>query len=366
MIESLHVSGFKLFRDITLPRLGRLNLFVGENNTGKSCLLEAIGLYAGRDPATDVLRTAAGRSTEGLRPWDPVDLSEEGTSILHPVFDLFNHVGNIATSIVIEKRGDPGPLRVRCSQYRLVTGDDGFGRYVPVNDGDETPPDGVEWALPVYRGDRQVGLVTRRRLPLRGRATVGERLRNDDAESVAFLPAGGYSEEEAASMWDAVVQGPSQDLVLDWLRMLDSRVEDLAYIAGRRTARLALLQVKGQGRIPLTSMGDGLTKLFHIALAVASASRGVLLIDEFENGLHWSVQEKLWGALVKAASEFNVQVFATTHSRDCIEGFAAAVEDASPDGASIYRFERSGDDVHATELPLLNVSAAMREHVEVR
>jgi AAA15 family ATPase/GTPase len=44
MIESLHVSGFKFFRDITLPRLGRLNLFVGENNSGKSCLLEAISL----------------------------------------------------------------------------------------------------------------------------------------------------------------------------------------------------------------------------------------------------------------------------------------------------------------------------------
>jgi len=49
MIESLHIAGFKLFRDLTLPKLGRVNLFVGENNTGKSCLLEAIALYAGRN-----------------------------------------------------------------------------------------------------------------------------------------------------------------------------------------------------------------------------------------------------------------------------------------------------------------------------
>jgi predicted ATP-dependent endonuclease of OLD family len=113
-------------------------------------------------------------------------------------------------------------------------------------------------------------------------------------------------------------------------------------------------------------MGDGLTKLFHIALAAASAPKGILLIDEFENGLHWTVQEKLWSALAKAARDFNVQVFCTTHSRDCIESFTAAVKQAGPDGASMYRLERKGDDVLATDLPLINVNAAMREHAEVR
>src|SRR5579862_5822060 len=108
MIESLHVAGFKLFRDIKLPRFGRLNLFLGENNSGKSCLLEAINLYAGHTPVSDVLQTAAGRSAEEtLRPWDPVDLTEEGTSIGHPVFDLFHRSGLTFTKeFVIEKIGD--------------------------------------------------------------------------------------------------------------------------------------------------------------------------------------------------------------------------------------------------------------------
>ena len=113
-------------------------------------------------------------------------------------------------------------------------------------------------------------------------------------------------------------------------------------------------------------MAVGLTKLFHIALAVASAPQGVLLIDEFENGLHWSVQEKLWIALARAARESNVQVFCTTHSLDCIESFAAAVRNAGPDGAAIYRLVRRGDDVVAMDLPVLNIDAAMREHEEVR
>lgn len=367
MIESLHVSGFKLFRDITLPRLGRLNLFVGENNTGKSCLLEAINLYAGRTPITDVIETAAGRFPERLRPWDPVDLTEEGSSLTHPVFELFHRAVRAFTKgIIIEKIGDSNPLRVQCLPHRIVTDEEGFRRYVPVTQGDAIPPEGVEMALPVFRGDRQVGLVTRRRLEMRGRILDGEKLPSEDALSVAFLPASGFLDEKAASLWDALVQGPGQELVLDWLRMLDVRIEGLAYIEAKRVARLALLKFQGQGRIPLRSMGDGLTKLFHIALAVASAPKGVLLIDEFENGLHWKVQGDLWIALAKAARNFNVQVFSTTHSRDCIESFAAAVKDAGPDGASIYRLERKGDDVFATDLPLLNVDAAMREHGEVR
>jgi len=167
-------------------------------------------------------------------------------------------------------------------------------------------------------------------------------------------------------MWDALVQGPGQHLVLHWLRMLDHNIEDLAYIDGKRAGRLAILKIQGQGRIPLRSMGDGLTKLFHIALAAASSPNGVLLVDEFENGLHWNVQARLWDALARAASEHNVQVFATTHSRDCIEGFTAAVKGTEPEAASIYRLERKGDDVLAMELPLVNVDAAMREHEEVR
>jgi predicted ATPase len=310
-----------------------MNLFVGENNSGKSCLLEAVNLYAGMAPVTDILQTAAGRSADRPRSWDPVSLTEEGTSLRHPVFDLFHRAGPLGPKgpILIGTTEDPKPLRVELRLHRTVVDEEGRERYIPALLGDVTS-EPAELALPVYRGDRQVGLVTRYSRPLRGYTPDLGKMLSEDARTVAFLPASGFADEEA----------------------------------GRLRARLALLKVEGEGRLPLRSMGDGLTKLFHIALAAASAPQGVLLIDEFENGLHWSVQEKLWKALARAARDFNVQVFSTTHSRDCIESFAAAAIDAGPDGASIYRLERKGDDVIATDLPLLNVDAAMREHQEVR
>ncbi len=289
---------------------------------------------------------------------------------MHPFFKLFHRTGHhsngeTAKDIIIEEIEDPSPLRLQRQWVRLVKGDDGLSRYEEMRPGDLTS-DGFEMALAIYHGVKRVALVTRRSVDLTGRTLNSEKLSSRGVSTVAFLPARGFSDEKAASMWDALIQGPGQELVLSWMRMLDPRIEDLAYIAGSLRSRIAILRIQGQGRIPLRSMGDGLTRMFHIALAVGSAPGGVLLIDEFENGLHWRIQEKLWKSLARAARDFDVQVFGTTHSRDCVAGFTAAAMESDRLDAVIYRLGRKEDDVFATELPLVNVGAAIREHAEVR
>ena len=91
-------------------------------------------------------------------------------------------------------------------------------------------------------------------------------------------------------------------------------------------------------RIPLKKMGDGLTRLFHIILALVNSKNGFLLIDEFENGLHWSTHPKIWDSIIRLSEKLNVQVIATTHSRDCIKGFFD-VWISNEDAASFYRIE---------------------------
>jgi AAA15 family ATPase/GTPase len=119
--------------------------------------------------------------------------------------------------------------------------------------------------------------------------------------------------------------------------------------------------------VPLSSIGDGLTRLFHIGLAMANASDGILLIDEFENGLHWEVQQELWTALFKVSRDFGIQVFATTHSTDCIRGFIAAQSEMLELNKNfVYRLERRGENAIAVELPTLNLDAALQHKVEVR
>ena len=60
------------------------------------------------------------------------------------------------------------------------------------------------------------------------------------------------------------------------------------------------------------------------------------MIDEFENGLHYSIQEEVWEKLFKLAKELDIQVFATTHSEDTVKAFCkVAVADKEVDGKLI-------------------------------
>jgi hypothetical protein len=208
-----------------------------------------------------------------------------------------------------------------------------------------------------------------RRLPIPEEVLETEGWLHSDSASVAFLPARGFTNEEVKRLWDEASLGDKDELLLEWLRFIAPEVRDLRYISDSSSAAdLPYLKINGdRGRIPLASMGDGLTRLFHIGLAMTNASGGVLLIDEFENGLHWEVQKELWTALFKASRDFGIQVFATTHSTDCIRGFVAAQgEMLNLQENFVYRLERHGQDVFALHLPALNLDAALRQQVEVR
>jgi AAA15 family ATPase/GTPase len=93
--------------------------------------------------------------------------------------------------------------------------------------------------------------------------------------------------------------------------------------------------------IEIGTLGEGVARMLTLALHLAAAPGGFLLIDEIENGLHWSVMPKVWRFLVETARAFDTQVFATTHSKDCVEALAE-LKRTSPELAqhvSVHRLE---------------------------
>jgi len=93
--------------------------------------------------------------------------------------------------------------------------------------------------------------------------------------------------------------------------------------------------------VPLNSLGDGMLRVLQLVLKVFAAKGGFWLIDEFENGLHFSVQEKVWALLFEMAQKLDIQIFATTHSWDCIESFAKAAIDRKDVEGVLFRVGRS-------------------------
>ena len=91
--------------------------------------------------------------------------------------------------------------------------------------------------------------------------------------------------------------------------------------------------------VPLQMMGEGMMRLAAIALTIANTENGTVLIDEIENGLHHSVLVKVWKAIINVAKKSNVQIFATTHSWECIQ---AAHEAFITENSYDFRYHRLG------------------------
>ncbi len=116
----------------------------------------------------------------------------------------------------------------------------------------------------------------------------------------------------------------------------------------------------------MKSLGDGALRLFGVALALANSRNGFLLIDEAENGIHHSLQRDFWRMVMQTAHHNNVQVFATTHSWDCVRGFAqAAVDNENVEGV-LVRLEKEDDGLRAVRYSERRLKIAAEQRIEVR
>lgn len=94
---------------------------------------------------------------------------------------------------------------------------------------------------------------------------------------------------------------------------------------------------------------------------------GIVLIDEIENGLHHSIQQKIWKAVFKWAQNLNVQVFATTHSNECIRAFSNSVDTTLfGSEAKLFRIERKDEKFRAVEYSKELLKESVESNWEVR
>jgi len=128
------------------------------------------------------------------------------------------------------------------------------------------------------------------------------------------------------------------------------------------------LKLKDQTElVPLSSMGDGMNRILTLAMALVSTEKGVLLIDEIETGLHYEAQLDMWRLVLKTAQDLDVQVFATTHSWDCIAAFKEALQELEDQSvAKLFRLDSKYGKLRAVEYDAEEIRIAVNQGVEVR
>ena len=130
---------------------------------------------------------------------------------------------------------------------------------------------------------------------------------------------------------------------------------------------MAIVRFEDSGYpVPLRSLGDGAVRLFTLVLAIANSKNGFLLIDEAENGMHYTVQRAFWRLALRQAALHNVQVIATTHSADCIRGFAEAANESKDIEGVLYPLSRRGGPLREVEYDDHELAIIAEQELEVR
>jgi len=370
-IDTLAIERFRAIRQLNIEGLGRVNLITGRNNTGKSSVLEALRILASdASPAViyDILRFReedVRETDESLRPLDA-----EGLFQLSSLFHGFPRFSAQLEPIVIASRGASRSMRlsIEAGWFSEERAPDGSRRLVPqlelFGEGESLPAlvieaDGKRRLVPL----NYMGSYAYRNRPLRSDTADESRL-----ACVFVSPYGGERTATLGPLWDKIALSDRENDVVEALRIIDPEISAVSMVGGEapRRTRTAIVRAADLPRpVPLRSFGDGLNRLFSIILSLVNAKDGLLLIDEFENGMHHSVQTDTWRAIFRLAQRLDVQVMATSHSWDAIEAFQkAAGED--PEEGVLIRLSRRGDDIIPTLFREDELAVATRDRIEVR
>lgn len=348
MLRNLRICRYRGIRDLSLDSLGRLNLLIGENGAGKTTVLEALALLSGGGRVAAVAPVAATRSPESksiaaaaLRDlvWTPMFL---GLDTDAPIVIEANHGEANSTSLSIRMESAAG-----VTVSRLRDGDP----FVPAIEealvlaytrNDET------FESKVVLGDGEMQITQPKDMP---------------RETFAFLPANAGDASQDAMKLGALRRERQSAFVLEALRRLDPRIRTVEENSSSGSAAI-YCEIDGLPRLmSLSSLGGGLPRVTRHLLAIASAPGGAVMIDEVENGLHHGALTTAWSAIRTASERFDTQVFATTHSRECIRAAHTALGD---DGIRVIRIEREGGGVRAAQYSAEALSAAFEFEMEVR
>ncbi len=377
MLTTLKIENFRRFKSYEVSGLKRVNLLVGKNNSGKSSLLEAVEVLASGGDPLSFARVASSRGeVTKVRRNGAVTDNALYPSLAHM---FYGHLPHQATPLRLQ--GDPpfGDLNIEiydsadpdiAPEVRRVLTIVGSERcLLCTTAGRELEPQSLAFAV---NDDFAwcAGSVITGDFSLRGKTNSYRRGGGKNVEVVP-LSAGKLDASMLATLWDAAILSGREPDALAAMRVLEPLLVSLHFLtggqnnAGGRSECVVGLQGLSQ-RIPLGSLGEGATRLLALSLCLIKARAGILLVDEIETGLHYSVMGDLWHLIVEAAMQSNVQVFATTHSFDCLRGLAWLCENYPELGeeVSLQKIEPSLDK--AVPFDAKNIIVAVKGGIEVR
>ncbi|MFB1489299.1 MULTISPECIES: ATP/GTP-binding protein [unclassified Thiocapsa] len=370
LIRTCEVRGFRAFADLRINGLGKVNLITGKNNSGKSSLLEAIRiLITGGAPGTlyEILdyREELGSANDAERLYSQTDLE--------PFCNLFNGFPDLARSAKGFSISAVGSLpesisRINVNINWFIRKSDPMGPSMRFEPASSDALDDVD-SFPALQ--IQIAARTRvipldkfpRRYAMRPEPDVASR------PCIYVDPFSSRSTSQMGALWDAITLTDADQEVVKALQVISPDIQAVTMIGSDHRnggSRKAIAKSSLYPEpLPLRTFGDGMNRLFGVIVSLCNARNGVLLVDEIENGLHYSIQTDIWHTVFRLARDLNVQVFATSHSWDSVRAFQKAATESPEDGV-LVRLSRKDGQIIPTLFTEKELEIVTRDQVEVR
>jgi len=291
--SSITFLGFKGFPNgLKVEGFNRINLIAGDNNAGKTSFLEAIYLLANLNDFNGLLNAyrQRGKFTTGVSGgW----LAEA----IHHSFNLSATFDGKPVSLTIQRTAEESG-QINRADYLFSLGYQSSFNHEHFNTNAR-----------VY-GDRPPELYFEKSRHI---------CRN--AFSSPFFLA---DKKKIAKYYDTAVEKGCFRQVVDFIREeIDPQLTAIERTGDGDDLRFIVTHNDFTQPLDLTEFGEGLQRIFYIGILMASAEKGILCIDEIENAIHYSLLVKFNKFLQILAHTFHVQLFVTTHSKECIDAFFA-------------------------------------------
>lgn len=350
-LESIKIHQFRGLRDLELGNLGLINLLVGINNSGKTSVLEAINIYCHPLDLRVWLGTARQREQEAIRARTPA---------IDALRWLFSHEFSFDKeqlqkgNILISSEGSFSVKKMEAT-YEQIEGiwvsdrrnKRSFSGEEQALENEEIP--GIRKGL-----DLKIDLFTEQLSLLESVPSLTESFQLWEDEFLSRLAGKGEPSLRTAIVTpsshrseigqirllsEARFQNFKSD-VLNLLQQLDRNISDIEILLSPETVTSRFniyIHHERLGLAPISTFGDGVRRLLHIALKLASVKGGVLLIDELESTIHTEALQNSFSWLTKWCKEMDVQLLATTHSLEAVDALLEVTESSSE--LVLYRLE---------------------------
>lgn len=345
-ISSFEAIRYRGINGLSLNSLSRTNLITGINGIGKTALIEAIWLFTGRHNTPLLWNTNIQRSFNPVV--DPVAELSDGFIELRGLENQKEHKWKVK----FEPIGSIGEVLVNAGDTQETV-------QIPVVGELHTWIDGKK----MNGKDRGAMYQTKLGAVLYRSPPRSPEKRSCIIEGTNWQLV---TSDEYLRRYSDMVRAGFKKPLIEAVNLILPKINDLELLTDKTGTVHLSANTSENTQLPLQALGGGVVRLLRLYLSLFTARDGIVVIDEIENGMHYSVLRKLWDLVRKGSRDWDVQFIATTHSNECIEAAMTAFE-GEADGLSIHKlFRDESGSVKAITYTGETLEGARDLHLEVR